>query len=224
MFVAAHRLAPDNYEVCFDLGAVFFQLARYSEAEALLKRSLDKPNGVAYNNLSAVYFYQRRYEDAVAPMKKAIELEPANVEMWGSMGRTYRWAAYVPEAKAAYDKAVQLARQQLQTNPRDVEIRADLALFLAETANPVPAMREIEDALKLAPANVNVLFRAVLVYETLGDRGAALNKLAVIVHHGPLMEEIRRRPELDGLRSDPAYLTLVGSGVPEAGSQKSKGG
>lgn len=223
-FVSAKELAPDNFEVYFDLGGIYLQLGRYPEAEVMLQGSLTrKPNAVAYNNLSAAYFYQRRYSDAVLPMKKAVELEPANVAMWGSLGRTYRWAGSTHESSAAYSEAIRLARQQLETNPQDAELRADLALFLAETGSRVQAVNEMQRALTSAPANVNVLFRAVLACETVGDRAAALKALSAIVRNGQLMEEIRRRPELDALRRDSGYSNVVQRASPETGIPRPKG-
>jgi tetratricopeptide (TPR) repeat protein len=144
--------------------------------------------------------------------------------MRGSLGRTYRWAGYAREASAEYSEAIRLARQQLETNSQDAEIRAYLALFLAETGDRVMAVREMREALALAPSNVNVLFFAVWVYETVGDRAAALNTLRAIVHIGPLMEEIRRRPELEALRSDSTYTDLVNGSGPEQGIRMPKGG
>jgi tetratricopeptide (TPR) repeat protein len=223
-FVSARNLAPDNFEVCFNLGGIDFELGRYAEAEAMLKRSLAlKQNAVAYNNLSAVYFYQRRYAEAVSPMKKAVELEAADVAMRGSLGRTYHWAGYEQEASASYKEAIRLANEQLETNPQDAELRSYLALFLAETGSRAKAMNEMRHALALAPANVNVLFRAVWVDELAGDRGGALKTLGEIVRNGQLMEEIRRRPELDALRRDPGYVELVSRMGPSANTQRTGG-
>jgi tetratricopeptide (TPR) repeat protein len=64
-FLEAKRLAPDNFEVYYDLGGIYLELSRYGDAVSNLERSLAlKPNAVAYNNLSAVYFYQKHYADA----------------------------------------------------------------------------------------------------------------------------------------------------------------
>jgi superkiller protein 3 len=218
-FISARNLAPDNFEVWFNLGGIYLELGRYADAEATLKRSIElKQNAVAYNNLSAVYFYQRHYGEAVAPMKKAVELEPADVAMRGSLGRTYLWAGYKREASASYEEAIRLAKEQLETNPQDAELRSSLALFLAETGDQTNAVAEMRHARALAPANVNVLFRDVWVNELVGDRGAALKALGEIVRNGQIMEEIRRRPELDALRRDPRYVIL------ESGASRSRDG
>jgi hypothetical protein len=68
---------------------------------------------------------------------------------------------------------------------------------------------------------MNVLFYNVWANELVGDRAAALQSLAVIVQNGQLMEEVRKRPELAGLRADPSYKQLIERRVQDApGDQK----
>jgi serine/threonine-protein kinase len=66
----------------------------------------------------------------------------------------------------------------------------------------------IETALKLAPENRNVLFRASLVFEMIGDRKRALESLRKALFGGYSLEEVRQSEPLDALRQDPEYAKI----------------
>jgi serine/threonine-protein kinase len=220
----AKKLAPDNPEVEYDLGGVYIQLGRYAEAEEVLKQSLEHhPTAVAYNNLSAVYFYEKRYADAISPIRKAVEMEPADASLVANLSRMYRLAGYPAEAAVTSAEAIHLAKQQLEINTQDADLVSSLALLYAEIGDRMNAFRELGRARALPAADATVLFRAVWIYELLGDRVAALQALVAIVQNGQLMEEIRKRPELEGLRRDPKYEAVVGRSISGASGQEKQG-
>ncbi|HJX26784.1 MAG TPA: hypothetical protein VJ885_02640, partial [Thermoanaerobaculia bacterium] len=51
--------------------------------------------------------------------------------------------------------------------------------------------------------------RALLAYEVLGDRAAALAVLADALRAGLPVAEVEREPELTALRADPGYHRLM---------------
>jgi tetratricopeptide (TPR) repeat protein len=211
-FLSAARLAPDNFAVHRDLGGTYLVMGRYVEAEKELTKSLDlKPNPEAYNNLSALYSLRGEYQKAVEPMERVVDMNRSNPLMAGNLARTYRYAGQTVRAAAEYKRAIQLAREQLEINPRQAVFRAELARMLAESQAKAEARGEIERALAEGPANSNVLIRAVFTYEMLHDRPKALNALARIAQNtkGCLPMQIRRNPDLKDLRSAPEYRALA---------------
>ena len=84
-------------------------------------------------------------------------------------------------------------------------LRADVALLRAQRRDRDTARTEIGRARELAPGSAPVQFHAVLVYEMIGDRESALAAYRDLVRSGAFLEEIRRRPELKALRSDPRF-------------------
>jgi hypothetical protein len=68
---------------------------------------------------------------------------------------------------------------------------------------------EIERARRLAPTNVNVLFRAAVVYEVAGNRDRALSVLKSSVEGGYSIDEVRRAADLSELHKDPRYQRLL---------------
>jgi len=178
----------------------------------VLKKSLSlRPTPEAYTNLGTIYHFQGRYRDAVPMMQKAVELGAADFQLWGNLGESYRrtpeLSAMAPEA---YRQAARLAEQQLTINPQDAEIQAWLAVYRVKLGNKDRALSEIERARRLAPRNVNVLFRTAQVYELAGQRDRALSALESAIENGYSIAEIRTAADLAELRNDPRYQLLVG--------------
>jgi Flp pilus assembly protein TadD len=186
-------------------------LGRFGEAEAMLKKSLAlKPTAAGYSNLGTLYFFQGRYEEAVIPMEKAVELEPHDYMCWGNLADAYRWSPKLgSKASKAYRRAVDLARRELGVNPSDAAVRGSLTTFLAKLGENEAAVAEVEEAVRLAPADTNIMMNAVLVYELAGERDRALSALGDALRGGYSMEEFQRDPEFTDLRADPRYVTLA---------------
>ncbi len=206
-FERQRELAPDSFRTYTNLGALHLQMGRYRDAEGALKKSLAlQPSALAYNNLSSCYFYQERYTDAVPMMEKAVELGPAGVPVLTNLARVYKLApALAAKAPPVYQRAADLARTMLKVNTRDADTHADLAVILAETGDKAGAEREILEARRLAPSSGAVLFRAVFVYEQIGERERALESYQALAATGSFLEEVGRRPELKSLRADPRF-------------------
>ena len=206
-FGRATALAPDNHIAFQQLGTVYLQMNRYDDARRLLQRSLDiRPNSTALNNLGASYFYEKRYAEAVPVLEQAVELGPVTPAHLGNLARMYRLTpALASRAPAMYQRAFALADTLLQVNPRDADTLADVAWLRAETGDRAAALKALNAAVAVAPGSAAVLFRAVLVHELTGDRAKAIEAYRSLAATGTLLEEIRRRPELEALQSDPRF-------------------
>ena len=82
---------------------------------------------------------------------------------------------------------------------------ASVALFEAHLKNRPEALRLADQAAKMAPTNNDVLFTSALVYEILGLRSAALQRLRAAREKGYSLDDIEREPVLETLRSDRSY-------------------
>jgi tetratricopeptide (TPR) repeat protein len=206
-FLRARELAPDNYRYWNSLGGLYIQQGRYADAEKTLQQSLAlKPSALAYNNLTVVYFLQERYRDAIPPMEKALAMGEPSATLVGNLARLYRLTpGFEQKAAPLYQRAFELAEKQLQVNPKNAEVHADVAMLHAEIRDRAKAEQEIAIAKELAPANPAVLFRLVIAYESLGNRDQALEAFKGLAASGSYLEEVMRRPELKGLRADPRF-------------------
>lgn len=204
------KYAPDNSRAIANLAGLYIFTERLAAAEAELLRGVSlRPEAVMCNNLAWVQIYQGRFPEAVRWMEQAVQLPRADSFHWGNLARTYRWAGQRAQAQTTYEKAIRLAREEVNHNPRDARIRGNFAQMLAETGRHSEALVEIAATLERAPRDVSVLFRAALVNELAGDRATALQRLEAAVRSGYSNIDIRRHPDLARLREDPRFVDIM---------------
>jgi tetratricopeptide (TPR) repeat protein len=205
-------LAPDNPGTYYNLGGAYLALGRYDDAISVLKKGLAiKPSAEQWSNLGAAYMYLGKWEEAADAMKRATELSPHNDVMWRNLGDAYdQIPSRLANAHAAYQKALQLATEQLKVNPKDPDVLSGIALYHAHLGQKDQAAGFILRALDAAPNNSDSLFTAVLVYELTGQREKALSAVDQAAKAGYSVEEIDKEPELRALRSDPRYKVWLG--------------
>ncbi|MDQ2901610.1 MAG: tetratricopeptide repeat protein, partial [Acidobacteriota bacterium] len=208
-------LTPDNQMSYRNLGGVYAHLGRYKEAEEMLKKSIDiRPTASAYTNLGTVYFYEGRYGDAVPMMEKAVALagqsDGIRAVAWNNLAEAYRWNPdTAAKAPAAYRKSFGFSRSQLAINPDNAVLLSGVALCLARLGDTRQALNSIEKSRSLAPRDLTVLSRSVIVYELAKERGRGLAALDAALRGGYRAEEASREPDLAGLRADPRYSRLI---------------
>jgi len=165
-----------------------------------------KPIPDAYENLGTILFYQGKYDESVPAFEKAVALSANNFETWGNLGDGYRWSAGKKDkAKAAYQQAIALVREEIAKNPTAADLKADLAMYLAKSGDKSAAlqgMRLVDEARSKDPA---VLYDSAVVYELCGERDKALSSLLAAVQAGEDLNEIKNEPEFVSLRADPRY-------------------
>ena len=118
--------------------------------------------------------------------------------------------ARTDDARDASKTAIAAARQQINADPKNVEVRANLAYLYAETGDYGEARRLIDRALEDAPENVRVRFTSALVFEVSGQRQAALDALKSAIDGGHPKYLIAHHPDLRALRKDERYVALIG--------------
>ena len=204
-------LAPDHFRAYASLGGIYVYQGKFAEGGEMLARSIAiKPSVAAYSNLSASYILQGRSAEAVPLLEKAIRMQGASFQVWGNLGDAYsQTRALSSKAPAAYQRAAELAREDLSVNPSNSEVRAMLAFYLVRLGEKKQAMEEIGRAGKAAQTDPQVLFWSALVYEWAGDRKSALTALAGAIDAGYSRAVIQAAWDLEKLRRDPRYLGLV---------------
>jgi serine/threonine protein kinase/tetratricopeptide (TPR) repeat protein len=211
MFRRVTELTPDSRWGYTNLGATYYSAGRLDEAAAMYKRTLEiQPDAAAYSNLAVIYFFTGRYAESARTFEKAAELEPQQYVLWGNLADAYRWT---PEEKdrapKTYARAIELAEQAREVNPRDNDAIESLALYYAKSGATEKARQLIGQALAAAPQNVDVLGKAVEVYAAVGDRQKALQYLKSAVHAGYSRKEIEANPELTSLREMREYQEIM---------------
>ena len=212
-FLRSIELAPDNTFGYQNLAGVYFMQDRLDEAVSLLSKALEiRPHADLYSNLGNIFFYQGRYEDAISPFKKAVELAEGSHKplLWANLGDAYRWApGYDEEAREAYRRSVELVTAELQSRPRDFELKSRLALYLARGGRSEEALKVANDLADAVAIDPSSMFRLTMAYEQCGERQQALKALARALALGFPKSAIDREQELDRLRADPGFARIV---------------
>jgi tetratricopeptide (TPR) repeat protein len=210
-FLKATQLAPNSYLGYSDLGAIYLAMGRYSEAlDALNRSNALHPTSDAYLNLGYVYTLMHRYPDAIAALEQALKIDDRDWMIWGNLADALYWSSSRRgEAAGKYDKAISIARSKLQVNPDDTQALGYLADYSAMTGDKQAALGYLERALKLAPTNGDVLFRAAIVYNHFNEPDQALAYLNKAAQVGYSRSFIRDTPDFTNLRQNPHFPTIA---------------
>jgi len=205
------HLAPDDPHGYRSLGGAYIYMGKYKQAiEVLLKAIELYPTTQAYSNLGVAYFNLRRFNDAVMAYEKACPTQTADYIACGNLARAYYWTPNQrSQAEQYYRRAIGLAQERLQVNPRDGDphiLMASYYVMLGEKAN---ALEHLGEALVLRPEDPEFLLTAAIVYNQLGESGEALAFLRKAVERGYSAAEIQAAPELDNLRGQSQFHQLL---------------
>jgi eukaryotic-like serine/threonine-protein kinase len=203
----ARKLEPDSVSVLRNLGAVYHLLGRDDDAIAALQHAIEiKPDADVYTNLGTILFYQGKYDESVPAFEKTLTLNANNFDSWANLGDAYRWSSGKKDkAKAAYQQAIQLVKEEIVKNPAQADLKADLAMYLAKSGDKSAALRALKPLEETPSKDPTVLYDSAVVYELCGERDQALNSLLAAVQAGEGLNDIKNEPEFISLRADPRY-------------------
>jgi tetratricopeptide (TPR) repeat protein len=210
LFARAIELAPDSTRALYNLGGLNAELGRYGEAEKLLRRGLAvRPSRQGWTNLGAVLFNRARFAEALESHQKALAAGQPSYVLYSNLGDTHHELGNGENAREAYRAGRELAEQELIEKPANALTRAFYAYFAARLGEPAAARREIRQALQFGPDEPAVQKRAILTFEILGLRDAAIE---IARRAKPsLLAEIGRSPMIPEFRRDERVVALMGA-------------
>jgi serine/threonine protein kinase/tetratricopeptide (TPR) repeat protein len=212
MFSHVIALSPDNFAGYTNLGSAYLEQGEYGRAVPLLERSVTiRATGENTSNLGTAYFQLRKYSQAARTYESAVALNDRNYELWGNLGDAYYWAAGErPKARAAYQRAIELAEEHIPINPRDSTILGYISQYYAMCDQRVEALKYIHRALHVAPVGSDLLLTAAIVFNQLGDTENALDYLEQAEKAGTSSTILRDTPNFDNLHTLSRFQHLVG--------------
>jgi tetratricopeptide (TPR) repeat protein/TolB-like protein/tRNA A-37 threonylcarbamoyl transferase component Bud32 len=213
MFAQVTSLAPDNARGLRNLGTTYVALGRYADAKNVFERGITlRPSDSAFTNLGNAYFYLRRYAEATQAYEQSITYNQADPLLWRNLGDGYYWTpGKRAQAADAYRRAVTLAGEQLRVNPKDVSSLGMLAICEAMLGEKKAALDALGKGLGLAPQDPEMLFKAALVHNHLGDTPQTFIWLEKALAAGILRLRVRDTPDFDHLRSEARFQQLLGA-------------
>ena len=207
-FGNALRVSPENPVVLSGLGAAQVLDGDISGAVTTLRRASEAAPGEAsiWRELGETYTLLGEFDPAAEVLERAARTGPRDYRNWAALAIALQYGSGgQAQAQTARRKALEMAEADARDGKADAESLADRGILEAGTGNPAAARRLLNQAAALRPSSAEVLFRAGLGDEILGDRDLALRLISEAVRRGFPAEVVKRRPELARLRADPRF-------------------
>ena len=209
-FTRVTELVPDSGIGYDNLGNTYLQIAELDKAEKTFNAS-PLPSRWTYINRGLVYYYRGDFEQAVEDQKRAIEIAPDVHASWGFLGDAYR---FIPgeqaNARAAYERAIELAEQHLAINPNDWRAVGQLSMYLAYAGRRDEALARVA-ALLEKRSDSDTYYYVTRVRLHVGDLEGAYDSLKHVVESGGWSPALlARNPDIAPIRDLDGFSTLLG--------------
>ena len=191
-----------------NLGLALLRQGRYAEADASLQTALKiGESGRLLTNIGANYYAQEHYDESLRYFERAVAIDQPTAIRYANLGDGYRHLGRAGEAAAAYRKAMDLAEADVARNPRQALSRVFLGMAAAQLGDRRRAEAELSQSLALDRDDATVMRQAVIGYEALGQRDAALAILSRAP--GKVLKELSTQPDLKDLQRDRRFKDLL---------------
>jgi serine/threonine protein kinase/tetratricopeptide (TPR) repeat protein len=203
-------LEPDIDAGYENMGVVYSTEGKYQESVPYFQKALQiEPYFSTYSNLGTAYFFLKQYSNAVEMFEKAVALSPNDTLMVVNLGDAYRYAGQQEKGRDTYQKAISLGFKELQTNPNNAAIMAQVALCYAKTGNAAQAQEFIKRARAADPTNVAYIYDDTEIKALSGLTAEALKSLQEALEKHYPAEFAEGDPELNSLRKDPQFAAII---------------
>ena len=203
-------LAPHNILGYNNLGASFYFLGRYEDAQRTWERSAEiQPNYIALSNLGALHFQASRFADAAKSFEEALGQKDDDYTVWGNLAYAYRYGAAEEQAEPCFRRAAELAEEALQQTPNDSYLLTRLAGYLAMLSQRQRGLELLALAVRQNPTDPQLFADIGEDYEDLGMRDLALQWIARALEGGVPRSRFEARPTLRDLVADDRYQDAV---------------
>jgi tetratricopeptide (TPR) repeat protein len=205
----AASLNPGNAVLLARLGGIYTYLGRYDEAlETFRTSTAIAPTFTALVNWGMTLYRMRQFERSVEVLTRACELRDSH-QCIGNLARAYRAFKRPGEAHVLLQRAIALAARELETNPRNSDARLSLAEYHSRLGHRAEALDHLAQV--QVGGDPHLMFYAALVHLHVGDRATAIEWLRKAQAASLPRAELQAWTDLDPLRQDPAFKSLLSS-------------
>lgn len=205
-------VAPGNYFGYNGMGVTYYSMGRLAEASTMWEQAIETRDNyyVPYMNLGTAYLAQRRFLDAARTYEQALGFNSRNYRIWANLSRAYKWIpAEQHKADSTFRRAIELAEAVLASDPDNAGIQLPLAEYYTNVGNNTRARTLLQQGLSGIQQDGDLMFRAALVFEQLGEREDALLWVERALEGGYSLRLIEQDPEMDRLREDARFQRLI---------------
>ncbi|MBO9541956.1 tetratricopeptide repeat protein [bacterium] len=184
-FRAAHRHAPTDPDVLFNLASLLHELGMLEDAEEhyekLIVLTPDRPYTHAHHNLACLWLVQGRLAEAEAQVQAVLAQE-----QWGP---SYLLLGEIFERTARMRDAIEVYRAAIELMPDHADAYISLARVLQRTFQPNAAIDLLRVAAeRLAGDRALLLYHLALALRTRGDTLEATDVLTRCIAERPAQE------------------------------------
>jgi serine/threonine-protein kinase len=203
-------LEPDIDAGYENMGNVYLQQGKYQECIPYYQKALQiEPYWSTYSNIGTAYFFLKQYDNSAGMFERAVELNPNDTTMTVNLADAYRWAGQKEKATATYQKSIALGYKELETNPQDAGVMAQIALSYAKTDNGQQAEAFIKRARAIDKSNVNYIYDEAEINALIGRPADALKALREALEKRYPADYAAGDPELENVQSNPEFVSLL---------------
>ena len=145
-------------------------------------------------------------------------MSPQQAVLVGFLADCYRRLGQAGQARTTYDRAISLAYQTLQTNPRDAKSLGDLGVYYAKEGDATRGLDFIRRARGIDPEDVDFLYDEAVINTLANRMPEALRSLEQALTKGYSARAVISDPELAPLRQQPEFQTMMQKFQPKPGS------
>jgi len=159
-------------------------LGSYADASKWLALSVaeDPHDAEAWYFLGRAKYNENRFEDAILAFERCLALEPRNLKAQSNLGLSYAGLNRVPEAQAAFLKAIEW---QAKAPRKDPEAYIGLGDLLVQQNRAAEAVPYLEKAVEIAPQESRAREKLGSAYLNLNQLSAAQEQVESAVALDP---------------------------------------
>jgi eukaryotic-like serine/threonine-protein kinase len=203
-------LEPDIDAGYENVGNVYLAEGKYQDCIPYFQRALQiEPFWSTYSNLGTAYFFLKQYANSAEMFEKASGLNPNDTTMMVNLADAYRWSGLQDKARAAYQRSISLGYKELETNPQDAAVMAQMALSYAKIGNVQQAESFIRRVRAIDKNNVSYIYDEAEIDAWSGQTTQALVSLREAFEKHYPAEYAAGDPELESLRNNPEFAHLI---------------
>lgn len=203
-FQRAIQLKP-SYPTARHWYAIYLQSrGRFDEALEEIDRALelDPFSLIIRTDRGWILYTARRYDEAIAQLRQVLEMEPGFPATY-FLALAYAKKGMYEEARVEIDRAIKLSNR----SSTYISLLGYVHALADEKGEAFKILEELLERLKSESA---IPYQFAIIYAALGDNDQALKWLEQIrLERSSWMPFFKVEPELDPLRSDPRFNSLL---------------
>jgi Flp pilus assembly protein TadD len=210
-FRTAALVSPKDVMTQSNVGIMDLFLGRTPEALERLKVSLSlQRTARALAMMSAVLRSKRDAISALPFAREATTLEAGDSTMWIELGDCESMLhGHGEQARRAYGEGARVQREALETNNTDGPGWILLALCEAKVGANQDARIHLRKSESLPSSDIDTQMCKARLFETLGQRDAALSTLESCLRRGATTVQVDLMPEMEPLQGEARYREIL---------------